>query len=256
MQNKIKFLRKQRGITQEDLALQVGMARSTLSSIENNKRNFKVNDLIVFAKTFQTSLEEVIGQSNIEVISNRKDGGSIQPSYRISVPQRKIEKMKEVILYLVRKIGAQPNMGQTVLYKLLYFSDFDYYEKFEKQLTGATYVKNKFGPIPVEFMSVINEMAQNSEIKIVQTEYFGYVQTRYLANRDPKLEMFSADEIKVIDNVISKLGDMSASQVSEYSHGDVPWIYTQMGDPIKYDSVFYRTKQYSVRRYEYDDEDQ
>ena len=35
----------------------------------------------------------------------------------------------------------------TVLYKLLYFIDFDYYEKFEEQLVGATYIKNHLDPL-------------------------------------------------------------------------------------------------------------
>jgi len=30
----------------------------------------------------------------------------------------------------------------TVLYKILYFIDFDYYEKYEEQLMGALYIKN------------------------------------------------------------------------------------------------------------------
>lgn len=42
---------------------------------------------------------------------------------------------------------------------------------------------------------------------------------------------------------------MNASQISEYSHNDVPWLTTEDGEIIEYKSVFYRTPQYSVREY-------
>jgi hypothetical protein len=42
---------------------------------------------------------------------------------------------------------------------------------------------------------------------------------------------------------------MNASQISEYSHNDVPWMTTEEGDVIDYESVFYRTTPYSVREY-------
>ena len=49
----------------------------------------------------------------------------------------------------------------TVLYKLLYFIDFDYYEKFEDQLVGATYIKNHFGPTPVEFKKIVDSLQES-----------------------------------------------------------------------------------------------
>jgi hypothetical protein len=40
---------------------------------------------------------------------------------------------------------------------------------------------------------------------------------------------------------------MNASQISEYSHGDVPWLTTDDKKIIDYEKVFYRTTPYSVR---------
>ena len=73
---------------------------------------------------------------------------------RISVPQERLDKFKEVLLYIIKKVGAKPNVGEAVLCKLLYFIDFDYYEKFEEQLIGAIYIRNHFGPTPVEFPAI------------------------------------------------------------------------------------------------------
>ena len=68
---------------------------------------------------------------------------------RISVPQEKIEKFKEVLLYILECIGARPNIGEAVVCKIMYFIDFDFYEKFEEQLMGAKYIKNgEFPKLP------------------------------------------------------------------------------------------------------------
>jgi len=53
----------------------------------------------------------------------------------------------------------------------------------------------------------------------------------------------------IIDNVLNKLSDMNATRISDYSHEDVPWMVTEDGKRIDYETVFYRTKPYSVRQY-------
>jgi hypothetical protein len=68
---------------------------------------------------------------------------------QIRVTQKNLNKFKQVLLYILEKVGSKPNVGETVLNKLLYFIDFDYYEKFEENLMGATYIKNHHGPTPV-----------------------------------------------------------------------------------------------------------
>jgi len=53
----------------------------------------------------------------------------------------------------------------------------------------------------------------------------------------------------MIDSVLDKLSDMNATEISHYSHEDVPWLTTENGEIIEYESVFYRTKPYSMRAY-------
>ena len=168
---------------------------------------------------------------------------------RISVPQKNLEKFREVLLYILNEVGSRPNIGESVLYKLLYFIDFDFYEKYEEQLIGATYIKNRYGPTPVEFRKIVESMLGNDLIK-VEDKYFQYPQTKYLPLREPDLKVLSAHEVEVIDRVLERLAHLNGVQVSEYSHNDVPWLTAEEGKPIEYESVFYRTPAYSVRKYE------
>jgi uncharacterized phage-associated protein len=153
------------------------------------------------------------------------------------------------LLYVLEKVGSKSNVGMTVLYKLLYFIDFDYYEKFEEQLIGATYIKNHFGPTPVEFKKIVESMESKGEIETVKSKYFQHEQTKYLPRRVSDISVLSAKEIKHIDEVLSRLSDKSATELSLYSHKDVPWIGTSNGQIINYESVFYRTPETSVRIY-------
>ncbi len=166
---------------------------------------------------------------------------------RIDIPRKNLRKFKEVLLYIIAKVGAKPNVGETVIYKLLYFMDFDYYERYEEQLIGATYKKNKYGPTPIEFHKVTSQMMEANEIVKIPDKYFNYPQTKYLPLRNPDLAQLSAREKDVIDHVLDRLSDMNAGQISEYSHNDVPWLTTDEGAIISYEAVFYRTPAYSVR---------
>ncbi len=56
---------------------------------------------------------------------------------------------------------------------------------------------------------------------------------KYSLNKSPDLSLLSTKELVVINEVIDKLGDMSASEISEYSHGDTPWRIAKDQQPLK-----------------------
>ncbi len=101
----------------------------------------------------------------------------------------------------------------------------------------------------IEFKKLIDQMIKQGEIEQVKSRHFNYPQTKYLPRKAPNLSHFSAREKDEIDRAISQLPDMNAKQLSAYSHNDVPWKTAEEGRPIDYESVFYRTPDYSVREY-------
>ncbi|RLB04698.1 MAG: XRE family transcriptional regulator [Deltaproteobacteria bacterium] len=252
--NRIKKLREERGISQQRLADLLGVSRPTISQIEAGERKVSADELLKFSEVFDISVEELLGLKREPeiVIREAKKKRKIKPQVRINVPQKNLEKFKEVLLYILNKVGSKPNIGETVIYKLLYFIDFDFYEKYEEQLIGATYIKNRYGPTPIEFKKVVDKMIEAGEIIRVESTYFEYPQTKYLPLRKPDLSKLKAHEIEIIDEVLNRLSDMNASQISEYSHNDVPWLTTEDQGIIEYEAVFYRTPPYSVREYSED----
>ncbi|MBM4141577.1 MAG: DUF4065 domain-containing protein [Nitrospira sp.] len=249
--SRIRELREKFGFNQDKLAKMMKVSRSAISQIESGERKIATDELIRLSEIFNISVENLLDlrkQPEVLLKESKKEK-IIKPRIRINVPRKNLEKFREVLLHILNKVGSKPNIGETVIYKLLYFIDFDFYEKYEEQLIGATFIKNNYGPTPIEFAKIIEKMTKDKDIEKVVSEYFSYPQTKYLPLRKPDLSKLKANEIDLIDDVLNRLSDMNASQISEYSHRDIPWLTTEDGEIIEYESVFYRTPPYSVREY-------
>jgi len=246
--------RKKRSITQEEMASQIGVSRPTYVQIEQGAREITVSEAQKIADIFEMTRDDFLSERATSVIvkftKKKVKLQEVENEMRINVPQKNLEKFKEVLLYILSKVGGKPNVGETVLYKLLYFIDFDFYEKYEEQLIGATYIKNHHGPTPIEFKSIVEEMIQHGELVQVAGKYFDYPQRKYLSLREADLtKLKDARELQHIDEVLARLGDKNATELSDYSHDDIPWIVAKEGKPLEYEAVFYRTPKTSVRNY-------
>lgn len=250
---KLKTLREQHEFSQEYVADKLGVSRPTYMQIEKGDRELTISEATKLASLFGLSLDDFLASTSSvkpDVVLEKEKSAEKKSDIRIVMPRANVKKFREVLLYVLNKVGAKPNIGETALYKLLYFIDFDFYEKFESQLTGARYIKNHYGPTPVEFQKVVEDMKEKGEIEQVKSSYFQYDQKKYLPHRDPDLKNLSAQEIKHIDEVLARLSDKNANELSDYSHSDVPWRVHKQGEMISYESVFYRDQEHSVRNYD------
>ncbi len=248
----LQKLRKKHTHSQEELAKLIGVARQTFSQIEKGDAELTISQARKLATAFELSLEDYLAEREAPVhkitITADKRNEDLVQSLRISVPQKNVKKFKEVLLYITEQIGAKSNVGEAVICKLLYFIDFDYYEKYEEQLTGSVYIKNHHGPTPIAFPKIVEEMEKKNELVKITREHFKFQQRKYLPLRKPNLTLLSAQEIEHIDWVLARLSDRNAKELEEYSHRDVPWITAENQKPIDYESVFYRTPEFSVRK--------
>lgn len=218
----IKETRSKYGFSQEYLADKLGISRITLMKIEKGERPlniFEKQKLSELLREFDT--EYMVNDSiSINDNKNKKTNNNI----RINIPQENKEKFKNVLLYILNKVGAKPNVGKTVIYKLLYFIDFNHYEKYEKQIMGLTYIKAPKGPMPIKFEDMIKEMEKEQELTEINSKYFGKDQKKYmpLISIEKSQDNLSGSEIQTIDAVLNKYSDLSATEISELSHRDTP----------------------------------
>src|SRR3989339_221391 len=208
---KIKNLRTALNLNQNEFAKKLDLSRVTIAQIESGQRTVSALDLMKIGEIFNIDIDTFLqDETPVTATKNKEENIVFNPS-----------KLRNVILYILEKCGGKPNIGETVLYKLLYFIDFDAYEKTGKPITGLSYVKLQFGPVPKadEYHQVLDEMKAKNELKI-------------------------------IESVITKLSDMQAKQITEYAHGDVPWIVAENKKLIPYQLVFEREKPYTEHDYE------
>lgn len=249
---RIMELRKAKGLSQDELAKDLDMPRSSLAQVELGNRHLDVIELHKLSLLLEFSMDEFVSKDfnkpQQEVVTKEKKIKE-KAEERIAIPEMSITKFKNVLLYILEKCAGKPNVGETVLYKLLYFADFNYYELYEDHLSGARYRKLPYGPVPRRFESIVNTMIEKEELRKIRTEYYDKTQTRYIPLVKPDLTKLKASETEVIDRVIEQMSDWSAAAISNYSHNDMPWKASKEGEEINYELAFYRVAPYSVRNY-------
>lgn len=248
---RITELRKIKGLSQQDLAKRIKISRPSLAQMELGNRSVDIRELQSLSQVLGFSLDDFMAKDFLvrnEVVENDTKRKK-KTEERISVPSLRVHKFKNVLLYILERCAGKPNVGETVLYKLLYFSDFNYYELYEEHLTGASYRKLPYGPVPQKLDTIICQMIEKGQLQRVKTEFHGYPQTRYLPLEKADLTELKASEKEVIDRVIEQMSDWSAAAISNYSHKDMPWLASKEGEEINYELAFYREAPFSVRNY-------
>ena len=255
---RIAELRKNKGLSQADLAKRIKMSRPSLAQIELGNRGVDILELQRLSMVLGFSLDAFMSESfaGTDTFESKQEIKKDVSAERISVPKLQVNKFKNVLLYILEKCSGKPNVGETVLYKLLYFSDFNYYELYEEHLTGARYLKLPYGPVPQKLDSIISQLIRAGQLQRIKTEYYGLQQTRYLPLIKPDLTQLKASEKDVIDRVLGQMSDWSASSISNYSHKDMPWLATKDREEINYELAFYRDAPFTVRNYQEEAEEQ
>lgn len=153
-------------------------------------------------------------------------------------------KYQEAILYFLNHCNNR-HLGKKKLLKLLYYLDFDHYEKFGTSVTEDSYRKLQYGPVPVTVDPV---MAQMSFRKVIRREVHhhtqgskSYGQNRYWPTRDADLSVFLPSELGVLRSVAERCAEMTATAIEDATHKEAPWRLTKnIGDPIPYEYAILR----------------
>lgn len=227
----IKKLRQEHKWTQDQVAEMLWVSRVTYNLIEN----------------WKTPRDPYIEQFQdiFDVSFSALENNNIQKQK--SVDDDIYEKSKELILYIISKTSQLPNVWKTVLYKMLYFCEFDWYEKTWERFTWMDFIKLPKWPAPQGFDFMISRMYKDNEIIPVNAKFMWYTQQRYLINKKLENVFVVGDKQKFVDSIINRFKDMNASEISEYSHGDVPWKATWDMDIIDINLANSRMYPYSVK---------
>ncbi|MDQ4068497.1 MAG: Panacea domain-containing protein [Actinomycetota bacterium] len=154
------------------------------------------------------------------------------------VPYRE-DKLAELILYIAEKTADDRSAGATKLNKYLYFADFAAVRRLGRPITGAEYQKLRFGPAPRRLAPVRDRLLRENDARLDErVDALGYTHHRLIPERDPRTDLFTPEELRLVDEVIEALRELSAIEVSELSHREAGWQLVDEGETIPYELAF------------------
>lgn len=154
------------------------------------------------------------------------------------------KKYESSILYLCKKLNGEIR-GKKKLAKLLYYLDFDCFEKNNSSITEDIYKALPMGPFPMHLTNITSEMVKKKYLKIDTIQEFNIPTHIYQCLQEPDINVFSSKEKKMLDRVLLKYGHLSGKELENLSHEEAPYIGTLPGKEITYELAYYRGTDFS-----------
>jgi len=157
------------------------------------------------------------------------------------------KKYRDAILYLCQKLGGEVR-GKKKLAKLLYFADFDFYEKYQKSITGDVYKAYPKGPLPESLNTVLEALSKEKLLAVSQVKEWGkdYAPTEvFRCANDTDTDALAPEERQMLDRIIKRYGGLNGEQLAELSHTEAPFAATEPYQEIAYEFTYYRGTDFS-----------
>ena len=137
-------------------------------------------------------------------------------------------KFRRLVQYIAWKAGRRDWFGATKLNKVLWFADARLFVLRGAPITGATYIREKFGPVPRQIMPIRSELEREGVIRVFNDGTL----VRVVAEEKPDLSIFSREELQAVDYWIEHIDeDHTAASISEESH-DYAWDIAETGEEL------------------------
>jgi hypothetical protein len=138
------------------------------------------------------------------------------------------EKLKRLVHYVAWKAGKRDWFGAVKLNKVLWFADARQFVLTGKPITGAVYIREKFGPVPKHMLQIQAELEKEGLARIVPDKPL----KRLVALKSPDTSLFTKSELTMVNHWIEQIDKQhTAGSISEESH-DYAWEIARMGEEI------------------------
>ena len=79
---------------------------------------------------------------------------------------------------------------------------------------------------------MLDELIESDEITRELKPYYNSTMYKYYLNKVPDLRVLTTEMLSVINEVIDSLSTKNANEISEYSHGDMPWLAAEDNEDL------------------------
>lgn len=212
----IKELRVEKNLSQDEVAKRIGIGRNSYISFEQGKKELKFSEIIKLSDIFGISLENI------------KSG--TKPNY--------LKYQQMILAFLSPSIGMGGKIPKTKLAKLLYLADFAWFYKKLESMSGMSYRRIQFGPVPDYYFGVIDELYSEGVIDIdskTTNDCFLISQTR--SGGMGKLNKLSKAEKKLIKDISIKWKDKRTQDIVKFTHNQLPYLVCGDKEIIPYSLI-------------------
>jgi uncharacterized phage-associated protein len=148
-------------------------------------------------------------------------------------------KMESVISFFLTHAN-NTHLGKTKLMKLLYYADFDHFERYDEPITGATYKKRQYGPLADEATSALDDMVRDERVRFSNIPLGHAMQHRFELLEEFNPATLSATEVETLHLVVDRWLFHTKAQIVAATHGEAPWLAVREGESIPYELAYYR----------------
>jgi hypothetical protein len=145
-------------------------------------------------------------------------------------------KFKNLVHYICYSSDPQ-KLGTIKLNKILWYADILSYMYRDKPITGETYIKQQFGPVPKHILKILGELQEEEVLVKGLTKFHGYPKSEYVVLKEPDISGFSPEEISVIDDMIHGICENhTATSISNLTHDRI-YELAKIGEEIPYFAI-------------------
>lgn len=103
--NKIRLLREEKGLSQENMAQVLDITQSNYARLEKDDNRISVPRLIIIAKTLETTVTEIVGEKANTVVNQHNNNEAITYLHaNFQADKEHIQTLKDEIEYLKKML--------------------------------------------------------------------------------------------------------------------------------------------------------
>ena len=213
----LKDLRLRSEKTQNEVAEFLGVSRTSYLNLEQGKRKPSFEEMKKLAELYKREIWE------------------LDPEMR-----EKQGKFKQMLLFLVQKVGESGKLTKTKLAKMLYLADFAWFYHHHEPMSGLHYRKIHYGPVPDYFFRLYDELASEGKIKIEFLSGRNGIQggasltKNTPATRLEKCDLLGREEKALLTKVAKKWINKGTDEIVAFTHNQIPYAFTDKNTIIDY----------------------
>jgi len=254
-------IRKTYDLSQKDLSNLTGIGIATINRYENGSLQNEAHDTILSLLKNPEAVKELLDKNkdkfseekiasitkkiyelykkdslkNIELIFERYNDKELTGNRPFS-----LKRLISLISLIANKLKEKNiELTKTKLNKLLFYIDFLSFKQNNCSITGAVYAHLPYGPCLESFDTVISSLVEENILGVKEVIYQDKSYEVLEPLKEPKTDIFTKDELNLIETILEKLSGLSASELSNISHKEKAYTATKNGELIEYSFAKY-----------------